>query len=251
MECELTDDLVDTVAPGDVVTICGVVKVSTSPPEKGRGREKQLFILYIDVNSVDNPKQIDTGKLSLMKFEDKDYWAIKAILSESNVFGLIVNSLCPSIYGHEIVKAGLALSLFGGIQKFSDNKSKIPIRGDPHVLIVGDPGLGKSQMLLAVNNIAPRSVYVCGSYSSTTGLTVSMLKEPGTGDYTLEAGALVLADQGVCCIDEFDKMGEEHQSLLESMEQQCVSIAKAGIVCSLPARTSVIAAANPVGGHYK
>lgn len=118
-------------------------------------------------------------------------------------------------------------------------------------------------MLTAVSQIAPRGVYVCGSYSSSTGLTVTLLKESGSGDYALEAGliivllwstlsgALVLADQGCCCIDEFDKMSAEHSALLEAMEQQSISIAKAGIVCNLPARASVVAAANPVGGHYK
>ena len=153
-------------------------------------------------------------------------------------------------YGHETVKAGMALTLFGGSQKTSLDPSKLTVRGDPHFLVVGDPGLGKSQMLQATANLAPRGVYVCGSYSSSSGLTVTLQKEAGTGDYAIEAGALVLADQGCCCIDEFDKMGDEHQSLLEAMEQQTISIAKAGIVCNLMARTSVIAAANPVGGHY-
>jgi DNA helicase MCM8 len=162
-----------------------------------------------------------------------------------------VNSICPKIFGHELVKAGLALALFGGCEKFVSQKSKVSIRGNPHVLIVGDPGLGKSQMLVALNQIAPRSVYVCGSYSSTSGLTVTLMKEAGSGDFALEAGALVLGDQGICAIDEFDKMGADYQSLMEAMEQQSISIAKAGIVCTLPARTSVIAAANPVGGHYK
>jgi len=150
------------------------------------------------------------------------------------------------------LKAGLALALFGGTQKYTDgDRNKLPLRNESHVLVVGDPGLGKSQMLMAINTISPRGVYVCGSYSSTSGLTVTLMKESGSGDYALEAGALVLGDQGCCCIDEFDKMASEHQALLEAMEQQSVSVAKAGIVCNLPARTSVIAAANPAGGHYE
>uniref|UniRef100_A0A671V2L0 DNA helicase MCM8 n=1 Tax=Sparus aurata TaxID=8175 RepID=A0A671V2L0_SPAAU len=160
-----------------------------------------------------------------------------------------VDSLCPVIYGHLLVKAALALALFGGRQKHTD-KNSVPVRGDPHILIVGDPGLGKSQMLQAVCNVAPRGIYVCGNSTSTTGLTVSLSRDSGTGDYALEAGALVLADQGVCCIDEFDKLGNQQQALLEAMEQQTVSLAKAGIVSSLPARASVLAAANPIGGHY-
>jgi len=162
-----------------------------------------------------------------------------------------VNSIAPGIYGHELVKAGLALALFGGCRKFiGDVDDKVSIRGDIHVLVVGDPGLGKSQMLQAVSNVAPRGVFVCGSNSTSSGLTVTVIRESKTGDFALEAGALVLADQGACCIDEFDKMTHEYQSLLETMEQQSVSIAKAGIIANLPARTSVIAAANPHGGHY-
>ena len=186
-----------------------------------------------------------------MTLDERDYPMINQVASVDDPFKLIVNSLCPGIFGHELVKAGLALTLFGGCQKYTDDTNKIAVRGDIHLLIVGDPGLGKSQMLLAVNQIAPRGVYVSGSYCTASGLTVTLQREKGTGDYAIEAGALVLGDQGVCCLDEFDKMKKEHQSLLESMEQQSVSIAKAGIVCTLPARTSVIAAANPVGGHYE
>ncbi|CAI8050102.1 DNA helicase MCM8 [Geodia barretti] len=180
----------------------------------------------------------------------QDYCAICEIHEDNNVFRLLVNSLSPTIYGREMVKAGLVLGLFGGTQKYADSQNNIPIRGDPHILIVGDPGLGKSQMLQSAATLAPRGVYVCGSTTSTAGLTVALSKEAGGGDFALEAGALVLSDQGCCCIDEFDKMGGQHHALLEAMDQQSVGLAKGGVVCSLPARTSILAAANPTGGHY-
>ncbi|KAF1507483.1 DNA helicase MCM8, partial [Megadyptes antipodes antipodes] len=258
IECELVQDLVDSCVPGDMVTITGIVKVSST--EEGASKNKNdkcMFLLYIEANSVSNskgqkPKNFDdeTFQRSFMEFSLKDLYAVQEIQAEENLFRLIVNSLCPAIYGHEIVKAGLALALFGGCQKFVDDKNRIPVRGDPHVLVVGDPGLGKSQMLQAVCNVAPRGVYVCGNTSTSSGLTVTLSRDGASGDFALEAGALVLGDQGICGIDEFDKMGNQHQALLEAMEQQSISLAKAGIVCSLPARTSIVAAANPVGGHY-
>ncbi|KAK2192938.1 hypothetical protein NP493_20g08058 [Ridgeia piscesae] len=153
-----------------------------------------------------------------MEFSIKELYAIDEIHSEKKIFRLLVGSLCPTIYGHELVKAGLILGLFGGTHRFANDKNRIPVRGDPHILVVGDPGLGKSQMLQAVTHVAPRSVYVCGNTTTTSGLTVTLSKEAGAGgDYALEAGALVLADQGCCCIDEFDKMGTQHQALLEAM----------------------------------
>ncbi|XP_009862688.1 PREDICTED: DNA helicase MCM8, partial [Apaloderma vittatum] len=258
IECELVQDLVDSCVPGDMVTITGIVKVSST--EEGASKNKNdkcMFLLYIEANSVSNskgqkPKNFDdeTFQRSFMEFSLKDLYAVQEIQAEENLFRLIVNSLCPAIYGHEVVKAGLVLALFGGCQKFVDDKNRIPVRGDPHVLIVGDPGLGKSQMLQAVCNVAPRGVYVCGNTSTSSGLTVTLSRDGASGDFALEAGALVLGDQGICGIDEFDKMGNQHQALLEAMEQQSISLAKAGIVCSLPARTSIVAAANPVGGHY-
>ncbi|KAJ8387836.1 hypothetical protein AAFF_G00149850 [Aldrovandia affinis] len=257
VECELTQDLVDSCVPGDTVTITGVVKVSN---EEGNGRNKKdkcMFLLYVEVNSVSNSKgqrsKEDMGtetEGASVEFSLKDLYAIQEIQAQEDLLKLIVNSLCPAIYGHLLVKAGLALALFGGCQRFADDKNRIPVRGDPHMLVVGDPGLGKSQMLQAVCNVAPRGIYVCGNTTTTSGLTVTLSRDSGSGDYALEAGALVLGDQGVCCIDEFDKMGNQHQALLEAMEQQSISLAKAGIVCTLPARTSIIAAANPVGGHY-
>ncbi|XP_036683152.1 DNA helicase MCM8 isoform X2 [Balaenoptera musculus] len=257
IECELVHDLVDSCVPGDTVTITGVVKVSNAEEGSRNKNDKCMFLLYIEANSVSNSKGQKTKASedgckhgTLMEFSLKDLYAIQEIQSEENLFKLIVNSLCPVIFGHELVKAGLALALFGGSQKYADDKNRIPIRGDPHVLVVGDPGLGKSQMLQAVCSVAPRGVYVCGNTTTTSGLTVTLSKDSSSGDFALEAGALVLGDQGICGIDEFDKMGNQHQALLEAMEQQCISLAKAGVVCSLPARTSIIAAANPVGGHY-
>ncbi|ERE71816.1 DNA replication licensing factor MCM8 [Cricetulus griseus] len=257
IECELVHDLVDSCVPGDTVTITGIVKVSNTEEGSRNKNDKCMFLLYIEANSVSNSKgqKAQTAEDgcqhgTLMEFSLKDLYAIQEIQAEENLLKLIVNSLCPVIFGHELVKAGLVLALFGGSQKYADDKNRIPIRGDPHILIVGDPGLGKSQMLQAACNVAPRGVYVCGNTTTSSGLTVTLSKDSSSGDFALEAGALVLGDQGICGIDEFDKMGNQHQALLEAMEQQSISLAKAGVVCSLPARTSIIAAANPVGGHY-
>lgn len=217
---------------------------------RGANRAKSLFLLYIDAVSITNVKSVTSSEEGGTHFSSKDLHAIQEIAGSPDLFELIVGSMCPGIFGHEMVKAGLCLALFGGTPSHSNDRARLSIRSDPHMLIVGDPGLGKSQLLQGVSTLAPRGVYVCGNTTSTTGLTVTLVKDAGTGDYALEAGALVLADQGVCCIDEFDKMGQEHQALLEAMEQQCISIAKAGIVCTLSARTTVVAAANPVGGHY-
>uniref|UniRef100_A0A3Q1D0F4 DNA helicase MCM8 n=1 Tax=Amphiprion ocellaris TaxID=80972 RepID=A0A3Q1D0F4_AMPOC len=250
VECHLTSDLCDSCVPGDTVTVTGIVRVINDG-----NKDQCMFLLYIEATSVSNTKGVQGSGGSAgdhsagEEFSLKELYAVQEIQSQPELLRLIVHSLCPVIYGHLLVKAALALALFGGRQKHT-GKNSVPVRGDPHVLIVGDPGLGKSQMLQAVCNVAPRGIYVCGNSTSTTGLTVSLSRDAGTGDYALEAGALVLADQGLCCIDEFDKLGQQQQALLEAMEQQSVSLAKAGIVSSLPARTSVIAAANPIGGHY-
>ncbi|KAF0027783.1 hypothetical protein F2P81_020524 [Scophthalmus maximus] len=259
VECHLTSDLCDSCVPGDTVTVTGIVRV-TNDGSSRVNKDQCMFLLYLDATSVSNTKghKSKSGQGSRGSLEDrsageeftlKELYAIQEIQSQPGLLRLIVHSLCPVIYGQLLVKAALALTLFGGRQKHTD-KNSVPVRGDPHILMVGDPGLGKSQMLQAVCNVAPRGIYVCGNSTSTTGLTVSLSRDSGTGDFALEAGALVLADQGLCCIDEFDKLGHQQQALLEAMEQQSVSLAKAGIVSSLPARTSVIAAANPIGGHY-
>ncbi|KAG0002448.1 DNA replication licensing factor mcm8 [Entomortierella chlamydospora] len=265
IECEVTNDLVDRVIPGDVVEITGIVKVAQS--EKSYSRVKTgntMYLLYLDANYLqkatmtledDDIYQEYHSKFSKdskdsIQITTKDLYAIEEVHLEPQLFKLIVNSFSPAIYGNEMVKAGILFALFGGRRRSNGVIDRTAIRPDPHVLIVGDPGLGKSQMLSAAVKVAPRGVYVCGSSGiSTSGLTVTLVRGSGS-DFALEAGALVLGDQGCCCIDEFDKMTTDHNALLEAMEQQSISIAKAGIICTLPARTSVIAAANPVGGHY-
>ncbi|KAI9500629.1 MCM8 protein [Coemansia spiralis] len=268
VDAELLNDLVDSVVPGDVVNCTGIVKIVLSDEGKGKGRPNSLYILYLDtvainkVGGADNP--VEGGALSStaspedemttkdgIHFSNKDLQFIREVYKEQNLFRLLVNSFCPGIFGHEMVKAGIMLALFGARKRLSSERGSINIRSDSHILVVGDPGLGKSQMLSAVGQIAPRGVYVCGTSGiSASGLTVTLVKEQGSGDFALEAGALVLSDMGCCAIDEFDKVKSEHNSLLEAMEQQSISIAKGGLVCSLPARTSIIAAANPAGGHY-
>ncbi|KAF8975489.1 DNA replication licensing factor mcm8 [Entomortierella lignicola] len=264
IECEVTNDLVDRVIPGDVVAITGIVKVAQS--EKSYNRVKTgntMYLLYLDANYLQKATMTleeddiyqdykDSAKDSKdsIQITTKDLYAIQEVHLEPELFKIIVNSFSPAIYGNEMVKAGILFALFGGRRRSNGVIDRTAIRSDPHVLIVGDPGLGKSQMLSAAVKVAPRGVYVCGSSGiSTSGLTVTLVRGSGS-DFALEAGALVLGDQGCCCIDEFDKMTTDHNALLEAMEQQSISIAKAGIICTLPARTSVIAAANPVGGHY-
>ncbi|KAI8915900.1 DNA replication licensing factor MCM8 [Gorgonomyces haynaldii] len=247
IEVELLEDLVDTVVPGDVVVVSGIVKLQLS-----ESKNTQLYTLYIDGNFIgkagsqnDDVPSLETSSKDAMLFSERDLFGIREIHSQPNVFNLLVHSLCPTIYGHEMVKAGLLLVLFGGRQREQEES----MRSNPHILVVGDPGLGKSQLLVSTVKLAPRGVYVCGNTTTNSGLTVTVSKDSSTGDTCLEAGALVLGDQGVCCIDEFDKMND-HQALLEAMEQQSISVAKASIVCTLPARASIIAAANPHGGHY-
>merc|ERR1712178_44689 len=164
-------------------------------------------------------------------------------------YELAAKSIAPEIFGHENVKKALLLALVGGVTKNMADGMKI--RGEVHTLFMGDPGAAKSQLMKQVVNIAPRSVYTTGKGSSGVGLTASVIRDPMTSEVSLEGGALVLADMGICCIDEFDKMEEgDRTAIHEVMEQQSVSIAKAGITTTLNCRTTVLAAANPVYGRY-
>ncbi|XP_011304592.1 DNA helicase MCM8 [Fopius arisanus] len=246
VEVELVSDLVESCMPGDDITVVGIVKIrGTDDGNQNKKTTAEANALYIEAVSIVNNKNKARNRTALgVDLDHQDYIFIKNIHDSHDVFSLLVRSLCPAIYGNEIIKAGLLLSLFGGCAKHDS------LRNDLHVLLVGDPGLGKSQLLQACSRISTKGVYVCGNSSTTSGLTVTLTKENGTNDFALEPGALVLADKGTCFIDEFDKMPTQHQALLEAMEQSSVSVAKSGIICSLPARTSIVAAANPIGGKY-
>jgi len=180
---------------------------------------------------------------------DDDIKAITQLSKDERIGERIIASIAPSVFGHDDIKRALALSLFGGVSKNPQEKHKV--RGDINVLLCGDPGTAKSQFLKYVQKIAPRAVFSTGQGASAVGLTAYVSRSQLTKEWTLEAGALVLADKGVCLIDEFDKMNDQDRtSIHEAMEQQTISISKAGIVTSLQARCAVMAAANPIGGRY-
>jgi len=243
IEAILEDDLVDQLRPGDRVKVYGVLELKHESQIK-RG-SRSIFDLQLRVNSVEVSQKV----LDEVIISEEDEQKIKELSKDPWIRERIISSIAPTIYGHWEVKEAIALALFGGVPKQMPDGTRI--RGDIHVLIIGDPGTAKSQMLQFAARIAPRSVYTTGKGSTAAGLTAAVVREKGTGDYYLEAGALVLADGGVAIIDEIDKMRDEDRvAIHEAMEQQTVSIAKAGIVAKLNARATIIAAGNPKLGRY-
>ncbi len=238
---ELKDDIVDIARPGDRITITGFIKLL---PRYGRGGELRTFDLNIEASYLDVSGR-DAELLDLSPEEEEE---MRAIAADPFVHQNLLNSIAPSIYGHDYIKQAVLYLLLGGVSR---EREDVRIRGDINVLLVGDPGTAKSQMLNYAARVAPRGLMTTGRGSTAAGLTAAVVKEGGTGSFVLEAGALVLADKGVCCIDEMDKMREEDRGAIHpAMEQQIVPIAKGGIVATLNARCSILAAANPTLGRY-
>jgi replicative DNA helicase Mcm len=236
VEVVAEDDLVDSVRPGDRALVVGILDTT-----RGRGREFSMSLEAVSIEPVSKEPQA-------VHVTPDEEAAFRRMSGEPDMYRRLVASVAPSIYGLEHIKEAVLLLLLGGVSKtFPDG---LRVRGDLNVLLVGDPGTAKSQLLQYAALIAPRGVYTSGRGSTAAGLTAAVLREK-EGGMVLEAGAMVLADMGVCCIDEIDKMRpEDRVAIHEAMAQQTVSVAKGGIVATLNARTAVLAAANPAFGRY-
>ncbi|KAJ5220167.1 Nucleic acid-binding OB-fold [Penicillium chermesinum] len=243
-EVILLADLIDTAKPGDEIEITGIYRNSYDAQLNNKNGFP-VFATIIEANHVVKSHDQMAG----FNLTEEDEREIRALSRDPDIVDKIVRSMAPSIYGHYDVKTAVALSLFGGVSK--EAQGKMSIRGDINVLLLGDPGTAKSQVLKYVEKTAHRAVFATGQGASAVGLTASVRRDPLTSEWTLEGGALVLADRGTCLIDEFDKMNDQDRtSIHEAMEQQTISISKAGIVTTLKARCAVVAAANPTGGRY-
>jgi len=231
------------VNPGDRVTVNAIVRTIE---RRSQGEKSTTYDKYLEVISI----EIAEKEFAEIIISEKDIEEIEELSRSPNLRELQIRSIAPTIFGMEDVKETLLYALFGGLTKIMPDGSYL--RGDVHVLLVGDPGIAKSQMIRYVVQISPRGVFTSGQSSSSAGLTAAAVKDNfGGGGWTLEAGALVLADMGVCGVDEMDKMDKDDRSSLhEAMEQQTISIAKAGICTTMKTRCSLLGAANPKYGRF-
>lgn len=244
-EVILLSDLVDIAKPGEEIEITGIYKNNFD----GQLNVKSgfpVFATILEANSINKKEIHDQNINSWTEEEEREF---RKLSQERGIIDKIISSMAPSIYGHRDIKTAIACSLFGGVPKNINGKHSI--RGDINILLLGDPGTAKSQILKYVEKTANRAVFATGQGASAVGLTASVRRDHITREWTLEGGALVLADKGTCLIDEFDKMNDQDRtSIHEAMEQQSISVSKAGIVTTLQARCAIIAAANPNGGRY-
>jgi len=251
IDVTIKQDLVDNARPGDRIILTGIVRIEQEPIVGVSRASSGLYRLRVDGNNIEfiGGRGIKSSRRSEREeISPEAEKMIKLLSMDPNIDRRLVDSFAPHIKGHELIKEAILYLIVGSTQRVLDDGSKI--RGDINIFLVGDPGTAKSEMLKFCTRIAPRGLYTSGRGSTAAGLTAAVVKDK-SGIFMLEAGAVVLGDQGLVCIDEFDKMKPEDRSALhEVMEQQSASISKGGIVATLNARTSILAAANPMYGKY-